>query len=479
MAQYLPKFRIQSGEEIGNELLFQFPDLQDNQRTYLDADSLAGATSLSADGVNFADTQYIVIGQAGNLKTEILKINGAPTSTTITLLSAAVFPHNRGDAIRFIPYNQITPERSTDGGLTFSVLSAIDIRADSSETFLQRASDGATDYYRFRFSNSATGLFSAYSASQIASGYADNTIWSVKNRAMDQLGEKLSDLITDRKLNDWIQEARRTADQNPAVFRWSFRTKFNNVTGQMLGGQWRVLAPTDLRDPNSHKNVLSIRIGDQNRPVTYQDRRRFNQNYLNVQHATVATQATSGQTTLVLSSTHDFPVSGTVTLANNNANDGMINVTYTANNKTTNTLSGIPASGAGSINRTVLIGTDVWRNGVFGLPTAFTVGGDGYWYFDVPLKVDYDGMDVKDDHYTVIPTITNDSQTFDEPFYDLYVSYLKWKIKYTKANGKIGRDGDADWKEWMSGLANLIGQEFPAQNINFVPDVEGFLSATE
>ena len=91
----------------------------------------------------------------------------------------------------------------------------------------------------------------------------------------------------------------------------------------------------------------------------------------------------------------------------------------------------------------------------------------------------FDGMDVKDDHYTVIPAISTGSQTFDEPFYDLYVHYLKWRIKYKKANGKIERDTDPDWKDWMTGLGNLIGQEFPGQRLNFVPDIEGLLSATE
>jgi hypothetical protein len=479
MSQYLPKFRVKSGEQIGNELFFQFPDLQDEQRTYLDADSLASASSLSADGVNFSASQYIVIGQPGNIRTEIVQVSGAPTATTIQLVSPTQFAHNRGDVIRFIPFNQIVPERSTDTNVTYSALSAIGIRADSTETYLQRPSDSSTDYYRYRWFNSTTSLYSAYSDVEIATGYADNSIWSVKNRALEEIGEQLGDLITDRNLNDWLQEARRLADQNPAVFRWSFRTSFNNVTGQMLSGQWRIAVPTNLRDANSYKNVLSIRIGNQNRPVVYQDRTRFNQNYLNVNHTTVKTQASSGATSLALTSTHDFDASGAITIANNNYNDGLISVTYTGNNRATNTLTGIPASGTGSINRTVLVGTDVWQRAVFGLPTAYTPGGDGYWYFDVPLKSDYDGMDVKDDHYNTIPAISTDNQTFDEPFYDLYVSYLKFRIKYKKANGKLDRDGDPDWKDWMSGLANLIGQEVPGQRINFVPDVEGFLSASE
>lgn len=468
----LPKIRTRYGEPIGVELFFSFPELQDDQRTYLDADVALGASSLSANGLNFSANGYIVIGNPGNLKTEIAQISGSPTATAITLASALSFAHSRGDIIRFIPYNQIVPERSTDSGSNYSVLSTIGIRADSSETYLQRSSDAATDYYKFRFYNSTTGLYSAYSVATLASGFGDDTIWSVKDRALDQLGEQKSDFVTDKYLNDSIQEGRRTCDQNPAVFRWSFRTKFGSLLGQMLSGQWRIAVPTDLRDPNTPKNILSIRIGNQNRPVVYQDRVRFNQNYLNVVHTTVATSALIGATSIILTSTHDLDSSGTVTVANEAVDDGLITITYSANNKTTNTLT------CTALSRAVAAGTDIWQRGIFGLPTAYTIDA-GYIYFDVPLKLDYDGQDAHIDYYSKIPAISSDSQTFDEPFYDLYVSFLKWKIKYKKANGKIDRDEDTDWKDWVEGVVKLIGQETPSQRINFIPDIEGFLSATE
>ena len=117
----------------------------------------------------------------------------------------------------------------------------------------------------------------------------------------------------------------------------------------------------------------------------------------------------------------------------------------------------------------------MWQRGIFsgGVPTAYTVD-NGILSFDIPVTSLWDGQDVKGDYYTIIPPITSDSQTFDEPFYDLYVPFLKYKIKFLKSNGKINRDGDTDWKDWLDGAAKLIAQETPMQKINFVPDVEGF-----
>lgn len=469
----LPSFRAVFGYDIGIELFFAFPNINANEKTFFNADSTAGVTTLSANGINFSANQYILLGQVGNEFSEIVQISSA-TSTTITLIGATNFAHNRGDLIRFIPYNQITAEWSTNNGVSFTVMSAVNIRADSTETYMQRATDLSTYVYRFRFSNSTTGLFSAYSDTVSGAGYADNTIYAVKKRALDQLGEVRSDLITDQFLNDCIQEARRYADFKPEVFRWSFRTNFGAVVTQMLAGQYQITAPADLRDRNTYKNILSIRIGNQNRPIIYQNRVRFNQNYLNVRHSTLTAPVLFGATSITLSSTHDFDAAGVLTIAGGTVGQLMTTINYTGNNKTTNTLTGVtgvPVAG-------YLTGLDVWQQAVFGLPTAYTID-KGIIYFDVPLQNIYDGMDAKMDYYTIIPPISTDDQTFDEDFYDLYVAWLKYKIKYAKANGKIDRDGDTDYKDWVTGLEDLVGQQVTGQVMNYVPDISGLLSMTE
>ena len=164
-----PKLRTKFSEPIGAELFFKFPEIQSNEKSYLDADSAAGATTLTASGVNFAANQYIAIGQPGAEKTEIVQISGTPTSTSIALVAATSFAHNRGDLIQFIPYNQIEPQRSTDSGANFSALTAVNIRPDSLETYVQRTGDASTDVYRFRFYNSTSALYSGYSDNATAS----------------------------------------------------------------------------------------------------------------------------------------------------------------------------------------------------------------------------------------------------------------------------------------------------------------------
>lgn len=217
-----------------------------------------------------------------------------------------------------------------------------------------------------------------------------------------------------------------------------------------------------------------LRVGRQNYPVIYQDDQRFKQNYLNVGHTTLASAASSGATTLTLTSSADFDSSGTIKVAGSGVGVTQTTITYTSNNRATGVLSGVsgvPAAGLAS-------GSDVWQNATFGLPRGYTIAG-GYIYFDLPFSDTYDGQGIKMDYYYTLPTVTNDSDTFDEPFYDIYVPWVKWKIKYLKTNGRIDRKTDPDYQDWEEGALRNIMQETPGQRINFIPDVTGFLSSSE
>src|SRR6185369_8031767 len=144
--------------KISNDILL----LQDNEKTYFDTDKAAGQTSITANGTNFSANDFVVLGKLGQEKSEIVKLSTA-TSTTLTLATATVFAHNRGDVITFIPYDKIVPERSTNGGASYTLLDTVSIQADNHDTIIQRPNDSTSDYYRVRFMNSQTGTYSDYS----------------------------------------------------------------------------------------------------------------------------------------------------------------------------------------------------------------------------------------------------------------------------------------------------------------------------
>ncbi len=459
----LPKFRSQYGEGIGVELFIQFPDLQHNERTFFDADEAAGQTTLSANGTNFAADQYVVLGNPGAEKTEIVKLSATSASTLTS--GATVFAHSRGEIIRFMPYNQIVVERSTDAGLNFTPLTAIDIRPDSPETYLQRTTDASTDVYRVRFFNATSALYSAYSDQLTASGYADNSVYAIKERALDDLGEVRNELITDKFLNQRLWKGRRELDEDKRVFRWEFRQKFNQDIGNVIPGAWRVAVPSDLRDPNTPKNILNLRIGRDGRSIDYLDINDFFRYYENVGHSNLSASITGASTQLSLVSSGDFDESGSVVIAASTVLETLDTVAYTANNESTNVLSGVTG-----IADSKAADTDVWQNVGFGLPTRYTIF-QGYIYFDVPFADQYAGENIYMDYYGELVAYNSDADILDEPEYDLFVSYLKFSIKYKKSNGMMENPkGDIDYIEWQQGKEALVTKEVSGQVGHFIPN---------
>lgn len=462
MTTQSPQIRIKTNSPIGNDIFFALPDLSSSPKSFLEADVAAGATALTANGSQFSVNQYIIVGQPGQLKSEIRKIS-ATSSTSITV-DALVYSHNRGDVITFFEYNQIEPMRSTDAGVNFSALAIIDINPQFSETYLQRTGDNTTDVYKFRFYNSTSTLYSGYSDSVTATGYEDNTVYAIKKRALDQLGEKISDLITNDFLNDSISEGRRVVDQDPRAFRWSFRTKFNTDIGNIIPGRWSVTAPTDLRDRNTNKNILALRIGRNNRPIFYQDRNRFNQNYYNIAHTTLNGAILTGDTSIILTSSGDFDASGNIVIAAEDISSTRDTVAYTGNTLSTNTLTGV----TGITSAGHATGRDVWQNATFGLPRYYTID-NGMIYFDLPFDDTYAGENIYMDYYQTLTSVDSDSDTVDEPVYDMYVAYLKWKIKDKKSSGSLDPKIDSDFLLFQQGLSSLIGQETIGQTLQFIP----------
>ena len=440
--------------KISNDIL----ELEENEKTFFDADEAAGQTTLSANGTNFVANDYVVLGKLGSEKSEIVKLSGA-SATTITASSATVFAHSRGDAITYIPYNQVILERSTDAGVNYTPLTAVDIQADNHDTIIQRPSDASTDYYRVRFYNSTSAIYSAYSDAIIGSGYADNSVYSIKHRALDSLGEEIGGKITDQFLNYALNEARR--ELHGALLRWSFRTKFNTDIGDIIPGRWSVAAPTDLEDPNTYKNVLSLRIGRLQIPLEYQDRNRFNQNYNNVAHTTLNGAITSASTSIILISSGDFDESGSVSIAAETIAGTVDVAAYTGNTETSATLSGVT-----SIADSHATARDVWQNATFGTPRAYTID-EGVIYFDTPFSDDLAGENIVMDYYQELTAVDSDNDELDEPEYDVFVSWLRWKIKYLKSNGTLMAEEDGDYKEYKRRTQNLIDGEILGQTVEF------------
>lgn len=438
----------------------------DRKNTFLNSDLSSGVGTMSVQSIiGITTNQILLIGDFGKENSEIILTHAStsPSGSTVTFASNTLFSHSRGTNITILAWDQIEISWSATATGSKSVLSTISIQADLLSSLYDDTSK-SNGYYFYRFKNSLTTTYSDYSNAIPFAGYGDNTVYAIKQRALEELGETIGTLITNARLNKYLDQGRRELDNNPLVLRWSFRQKFDQDIGDAIPGAYSIIAPTDLRDPNTNKNIFGLRIGKFGQALEYQTPQRFKENYRNIAHATLNGSITTADTSIVLTKSGDFDESGNIVIGAETISGVLDTVSYSANNESTQTISGVTGIGA---NKST--GVDVWQNATFGLPRNYTII-DGYIYFDVPFSDDYAGENIYMDYYSTIVTVNDDGDELDEPEYDMYVSYLKYRIKSLKSNGKLERDSDPDFKDWKERSISLINKEISGQDIILIPE---------
>ncbi len=462
--QLLPRLRTKFGENIGVEVFISHPDLE-TELTFIVTDASASASSFTVDnGLKFANTEYLVAGRFGYEKAEIVKVSGTPSATSVGLTGATSHPHNRGEPLQFIPYNQIILEYSTDG-TTYNSLATLDIRADATETYYNHTAGLATYYYRARFSNSTTSGVSSDSDSLIATGDAENSAGAVIRDALVSLGEKMDDeVFTKEFLLRALDEGRDEVDLHPNAGRWAFRTVFDYDAGDCIPGRYTLTLPTDLRDPETSKHILSVRIGRDALPLDWMDKVEINRWYQGVAHSTLNGAITSASTSIILASSGDFDESGSVDIAAESISGTVDNAAYTSNTESTNTLGTVT-----SIADSHSSGRDVWQGASFGVPTGFNVD-NGVLKFNQPLNDDLAGENIYLDYYAKKTVANSFGDTLDENFTGIYKDYMRYRIKLRK-NPSMNRDTDPDYITWVQKREAQINKAFSGQHLRLVIDV--------
>jgi len=439
--------------------------VKDKKYSFLSADVDAASSTITVESIiGFAINKILLIGPIGSNKSEIILTHAstAPTGDTATLVSNTVEAHSRGDKVTILDYNQIEISwEATTTPDSDDVLTTMDIQAGLPESIYNDSSK-TSGYYFVRLKDSINTTYSDYSDPIPYVGYGTNTVFAIKERALNDLGEELDDkIITNEYLNTSLWEARRELDNDKRVLKWSFRQKFNQDVGTITPGTWKMAVPTDLRDPNTPKNILSLRVGRNRRKLEYQDMNRFNQNYVNSAHTTLDGAITTTDTEITLSDSGDFDESGTLSVAG----DTIDSISYTSNSESTGVVSGVTGIVAAGHADAI----DVWQGITSGEPTAFTIH-DGYIYFDCPFEDDLLSENIYMDYYGTLVEYDSDGDVLDEPETDMFVSWLKWKIKYKIKGGNIDKTKDTDYQDWLIRKDNLISKETMFQEVQLIPD---------
>lgn len=149
------------------------PILDRTYKTRLSADYSSGTAMTVESNVSFSANDYLIVGEPSEELTEGKKLDSKSGSTALTLASTLNFSHGKGTSIYKSPWDQISIERRTSSGGSFSIVSTSAIQWDNPNNLTLYFDEDATDDYgyRFRFYNSITGKYSEYSPTLEGSGF--------------------------------------------------------------------------------------------------------------------------------------------------------------------------------------------------------------------------------------------------------------------------------------------------------------------
>ena len=444
------------------------PIKEDKEFTFLSKDHNAGATSVGVRGtLGFGTSIYVLIGELGEENAEIARIpaDTAIGGTSIPIASPGLrFSHSSDTKVYRIDWNQVAFSRATGVNTQKGTLSTIDIQPDLLET-QYRDTTNTTGYGFVEFYNAIDSRYSTPSDPIPYTGFDPNTVWAIKNRALKALGEQIDgEILTNEFLDECLWEARR--EYHDSVGKRPFRNMFEQDIGNVSTGMYKVEAPTTCQKPYTAENIYAVRIGKE-APCGYIDKKEWTFYYRGVVHGTLATAYALTNSTLYLSNSRDFEDSGSVSVEEDT-------ISYTANERSSNSLT---VSTAGSYAHDA--NKDVWQNATYGLPDKFTVFGGGatsaFIYFNRPLSTSYVDRNIYCDYYRALVSTNSDGDVLDESEYDIYVTYLKAKIKHRISQGNTDIEQDSDWKEWQRRKNEALAKEHTGQDINFIPNIDHLL----
>lgn len=429
-------------------------------------DYASGVSSITVYSVSqFAVNQILLIGEFGSEGAEIIKTHAAtaPSGFTITLATTTVKPHSKDTPVYILPFDKIEFSHASTltGSKSLLGSSPYTIDPEQDEMYYEDTSN-TSGYYFTRYYNSITSVYSDYSDGIPYAGLPNNTVGYAIDTAMNELRQPFTEKLTFPMMIGFLKQMLKLI--RGKMKSWNRYTEYDYNFGTVSRGVRRIAAPSTMYDQFSNKSIKSLRIGNK-LPLTPIDRDEYIQKTEGATYTEVATQALAADTSLVLDDTSDLEDSGSIDVY---VSDTKYTITYTANTRSTNTLSGIPASGTGAITVTLPVDTPVWQGIDESEPEFFSVQ-DGYIYFWPMPTSAYVGRNITGDFLTDIEDIDSQTDVLTGVKFDCAIPYLKYKIRAITENNGVENLKDPSYQEFRELLQDAIKNESLPESYAFRP----------
>ena len=388
------------------------------------ADTAASTSTLSvSDSSGYSVGKWILIGSFGDSSAEIIRIHAStpPTVNTITLASATTKDHFSDSPITLLDYDYVEFSRASTLTGSKSVLATQSINEEQENSFYKDLTN--TSGFAFaRFKESIGATFSPYSTGV---NYAGNGYLSVEYFVTKACSDASVEIGSDFSLETALLNDVNDCQNNITNTDWAFELVKDDTSlvASLYENTYDLANLTyALKYPGISQGVKSVKFGSASLvPI---DNKAMDTLYYSTKRVVLATQAGVGATSMVFQNTSELTDVGVVYI-------GSLAINYSANDKTTNTLSGIDA---GTITSIIAAGSIGWQGILPGLPTKYTVTVDNKIVFDRPVLDLYDGYPIRIEYLMSLPRFTDFSSTTMIPFPEVFPLYIAAKIEKRKRN---------------------------------------------
>lgn len=448
---------------IGN--IIEIPnELNPKVFTYLSNNFAIGVTTLNVDNaIDFTTGSIILL--LGSMGAENAEFGYASAHADQTFtVTATKMPHNRGDLVTQINYDQVEISKASTIDGVYSVVATLSLFVTQQKTVQFDATGLTSDYYKLRWKNSVTGDFSSYSEPISVLSYPTNSVGSVIFPVLRSMGVSENDnRITPQFCIEAINDARKYVNMKLYGVRHAWRSEFEYPI-KVLAGSNFINLPDDVDFDESDRSLLSARfiMGNVLAPfnLKYIDKRSWNQVAFNVGGSVNTVEAAIATTTLTLQSAGDFPIassgSGVAYIATTDFDQTILEIEYTGVNLLTNQLTGVTG-----IDRVIPVGTQIWVTPTIAQPIWYTVYDDKI-VFDRIIPDSLQGNNCYIDYYTRAGEVTDLYQELREPYREIYKWYLRYAIKYRK--DITLSQSDPDYKKFEELVQALFNNLYTGQN---------------
>lgn len=446
----------------------------------LDSAATAGDGTITVKSIlGVATNKILLFRQIGNEHAEIIATHAStsPSGNTITLVSTLIESHPAGTEVYVIPWNQVRFYKgatAVDANSDDSSLTALASAQNIDPTEFDNVYVDTTvssGYFYYRFSDSINSVNDIYSdaipyAVQITQ-FDKNEVGYILEFVRRKLGQEWDERFSKQTAIDEITSC--LAYIQGKLKRFSRYLVPDYVLGQTSRGVHSVALPSDIYDNNSNKSILQVRVGTDTEPLVPLDEREFDEQMQDTVVTTVRTQPSVGATTLNIVNSYDFDDSGTVTIYDSNT---AYSITYTAvtRSATAGVLTGVPASGDGSISVAFAVGINVFQNQTEGKPHYFNARNGYLRYWFMP-DATWKNKNIVLDYNEEATSVDSESDTIDAPRYDMVKHWLLWQGKaYWRWNG-VADLNDSDFAMFQDILKAAIRTEVSGQKYKMKPKI--------